>query len=130
MLQESVFITPHDIIRDFSEYIENAGLQNSVDILEATYILGDSKELAKRIWKIEELNEKYLEILQKAQKMKNSHLITTRGRTKQLNSLNSKVKEIKEKYVKVLLGDPFLPSALLPKNYSRDQAGRLIKELF
>lgn len=130
MLQESVFITPHDIIKDFSEYIESIGLRDSVDVLEASYILGDSKELAKRIWKLEELNEKYLELFQEAQKIKNSHLITARGRVKQLNNKVKEVREIKERYVKILLGDPFLPSALLPKNYSRDQAGEIIKELF
>jgi len=124
MLQESVFITPHDIIKDFSEYVESIGLRDSVDVLEALYILGDSRGLAKRIWKLEELNEKYLEIFQEAKKIKNSHLTITRGRSKQLNN---KVREIKERYVKVLLSDPFLPSVLLPKNYSRDQAGELIR---
>ena len=131
MLQESVFITPHDIIKDFSEYVESIGLQDSVDILEASYILGDARELAKRVWKLEELNEKYLEILQEAQKMKNSHLTIARGRTKQLNSKAIKeAREIKERYLKILISDPFLPLALLPKNYSRDQAGELIKKLF
>lgn len=127
MLQESVFITPHDIIRDFSEYVESIGLRDSVDVLEASYILGDSRDLARRIWRLEELNEKYLEILQEAQKIRNSYLIVTRGRAKQLND---EVREIKKKYVKILLSDPFLPSALLPRNYSRDQIGKLIKELF
>lgn len=127
MLQESVFITPHDIVKDFSEYIESIGLRDSVDVLEALYILGDSKELAKRVWKLEELNKKYLEIFQEAQKMKNSYLTVTRGRAKQLNS---KAREIRERYVKTLLSDPFLPSKLLPKNYSRDQAGGFIKRLF
>lgn len=124
MLQESVFITPHDIIKDFSEYVESIGLRDSVDFLEASYILGDSRELVRRIWKLEELNKKYLEIFQEARKMKNSHLTIARGRSKQLNN---KVREIKEKYLKTLISDPFLPSALLPKNYSRDQAGELLK---
>ena len=60
-----------------------------------------------------------------AAKVKNSHLIIISGRTKQLNN---KVREIKERYAKILLSDPFLPKELLPKNYSRDQAGRLINK--
>jgi len=127
MLQESVFITPHDIIKDFSEYVESIGLRDSVDVLEALYILGDSRKLAKRVWKLEELNKEYLEIFQEAQKMKNSHLTIPRGRAKQLNN---KVREVKERYVKILLRDPFLPSVLLPADYSRDQVGELVKELF
>lgn len=130
MFQESVFITPHDIVKDFLEYVESIGLQDSVDVLEACHISGDSKELVRRVWKLEELSEKYLEIFQEAQKIKNSHLTVTRGRSKQLNSKTGEAREIKERYLKTLLNDPFLPSALLPKNYIRDQVGELIKELF
>jgi len=131
MLQESVFITPHDILRDFLEYAESIGLRDSVDILEASYILGEKKQLANRVWRLEDLSKKYLEIIQEieelleAAKVKNSHLIIISGRTKQLNN---KVREIKERYAKILLSDPFLPKELLPKNYSRDQAGRLINK--
>ena len=130
MLQESVFLTPHDVIKDFSEYVESIGLRDSVDVLEASYILGDSRGLAKRIWKLEELSKEYLEIIQeiqKIQKLKNSHLTIARYRSKQLNN---KIRAVKEKYIKTLLSDPFLPSALLPKNYSRDQAEECIKEFF
>lgn len=129
MLQESVFATPHDIVRDFLEYIESIGLQDSVDILEACYISGNPKELVKRVWKLEELNEKYLEIFQDAQKIKNSHLILARGRSKKLNNKAKEAGEIKERYLEILLGDPFLPPSLLPKNYLRDRVGKLIKEL-
>ena len=62
MLQESVFITPHDILRDFLEYAESIGLRDSVDILEASYILGEKKQLANRVWRLEDLSKKYLEI--------------------------------------------------------------------
>lgn len=160
MLQESVFISPHDISKDFSEFIETIDLQNSVDILEAKFVLADSKKLAERIWKLEELSRKYLEILQDVQKIKNSHLTETSGRSEQLNNKTRRIgkikevgrvkevveikelriKEIKElkmkglrelrmKYLDTLLRDPFLPSALLPKNYLRDRVGELIKEL-
>lgn len=170
MLQESVFITPHDIIKDFSEYVESIDLMDSVDILEASYILGDPKEVAERVWKLGELNKKYLEILQEAQKMQNIHLIKDRGRGKQLN-INTqmdkenhgdhekqgkhgdhekqekqekqgknekhgrhekyeKVSDLKEKYLSLLIGDPFLPKEVLPKNYCRDQVTEFIKKLF
>lgn len=153
MFQESVFITPHDILRDFSEYVENIGLKEFVDILEASYILGDQKELVKKIWNLDQLNELYLEIYQKTQKIKNDYLIKTRCSVKQLNAENKekgvrgvkikelRTKEIKElkmkelrrlrmKYLDALLRDPFLPSELLPKDYCRGEAGRQIRELF
>lgn len=137
MLQESVFITPHDILRDFSEYVESIGLKESVDILEASYILGDQKKLIERIWKLEEVNELYLEIFQEAQEIKSRYLIKTRGSVKQLNDnieegsiREMKIRELRRKYLNVLLKDPFLPQALLPKGYLRDKLGRFLKELF
>lgn len=153
MLQESVFITPHDILRDFSEYVENIGLRESIDILEASYILGDQKELVNRVWNLDELNELYLKIYQEIQKIKDDYLIKTRCSVKQLNDENKekvarevkvkelKIKEIRElkmkelrglrkKYLEILLRDPFLPQALLPKGYLRDRLGMFLKELF
>ncbi len=138
MLQESVFITPHDIIRDFLEFAESIGLRDSVDILEAAYISGNSRELVNRIWKLEDLNKKYSEIIQdikkvkEAREVKDSHLTTASGRSEQLNNKievkrAKEMREIKEKYARVLLSDPFLPQSLLPKNYGRDQARELIK---
>lgn len=143
MLQESVFITPHDILRDFSEYIESIGLKESVDILEASYILGDQKKLVERIWKLEEANELYLEIFNEAQKIKNDYLMKTLCSVKQLNAGNKEdkgngekrrmrelIKSLREKYLSILLKDPFLPPALLPQGYLRDKLGKFLKKLF
>ncbi len=140
MLQESVFITPHDIVKDFSEYVDNIGLGDSVYILEASHIAaGRQKELARKVWRLDDLNERYLEIVRKAQEVENRHLTILSGSTKELNrekrlkiyeaEKDKKIMKIKEMYLRVLLSDPFLPKELLPSDWSEFEARKCIKSL-
>lgn len=140
MLQESVFITPHDIVKDFSEYVDNIGLHDSVYILEASHILaGEQRELARKVWRLDQLNEEYLEIINKVKEVENRHLTILSGRTKQLNERSemkgngagkdSRIMRIKETYLSILLRDPFLPKELLPKDWFGYEAKKLVKNL-
>lgn len=140
MLQESVFITPHDIIKDFSEYVDNIGLHDSVYALEVSHIVaGEQRELAKKVWKLDELNEKYLEIFTKAKEVEDSHLTILSGSTKQLNGedrlkrgsaeRSKRIMRIKEIYLGILLNDPFLPKELLPSDWAGEKAKKMIKNL-
>lgn len=131
MLQKSVFITPHEFGKDLAEFVENLGLGVSVCILEASRIIaGDKKDLARRVWKLDELNTRYEEIIEK---IKKSYLTNTRDRVKKLNSLDgskiAEIKEIKQEYLNVLLLDPFLPKELLPFNWKGEEAKRLVKAI-
>lgn len=125
MLQESVFITPHNIIKDFSEYLDNIDLSKYVYMLEVSNILvGDFKELARKVWNLDQLNKKYKEI--------SSYLTTLNGRTIQLNIQEQRkmeIRKIRGKYLQVLLSDPFLPKELLPSDWAGYQAKKLIKSL-
>lgn len=140
MLQESVFITPHDIIKDFSEYVDNIDLHDSVYVLEIAHILaGKQRELARKVWKLDELNEQYLEIFTKAKEVENGHLTILSGRTKQLNGKSQlervklekdkRIMKIREMYLGTLLNDPFLPKELLPEDWWGDKVKKLIKNL-
>lgn len=81
MLQKSVFISPHDIIRDFSEFAQSAGIKDYLYLLE-TYriIIGDEREFANKIWKLDDLNERYRDIVSSIHEirseMKNSHMVS------------------------------------------------------
>lgn len=95
MLQESVFITPHDVGEDLYEYVEHLGLSDMVYILEASQIrVGDKKELANKVWKLDLLNNSYGEIINE---LINRYLTTSRGREKLLNSKGEE--EVKQKYL-------------------------------
>ncbi|MDO8658438.1 MAG: CRISPR-associated endonuclease Cas2, partial [Candidatus Levybacteria bacterium] len=101
MLQESVFITPNNIIKDFSEFVESLGLEDSVYILEVSQIVtGDVKSLANKIWHLDELNGEYVKIFEKA---KLNNLISYADRSKKLNDQEN-INEIKN-LIKVLRKD-------------------------
>lgn len=124
MLQKSVFISPHDILKDFLEFIENLKLSESVYAFEAsTLTIGDLKELANKVWKLGALNEKYKSIVDRAKEIKNSHLTTIHDR---INSLN---KSLKSEYLAILLQDPFLPKEMLPLDWFGYEAKKVIKNL-
>lgn len=124
MIQKSVFISPHDVIKDLLEFIEHLRLGESVYVFEtSTLAVDDLMELANKVWKLDGLNEKYKYIVDKAQEIKNSHLTTIRDR---VNSLN---KSLKSEYLGILLQDPFLPKEMLPSNWFGYEAKKLIKNL-
>lgn len=151
MFQQSVYLSPHNLAKDLAEFIETLGLSEFVYVFEIprTQIsVGDSKALANKVWKLDELNEKYIGLIEK---IENSHLIASHGRGKQLNALvdisrqesrqeseqnsgqnlgrEELIKSIREEYLNLILRDPFLPKDLLPSNWAiwklRELVGKL-----
>ena len=135
MFQQSVYISPHDLARDFAEFIETEGLDEWVYVLEVSRIAsGDTKALANKIWKLDKINEKYIEL---EEEIRENDLISFNGRSKKLH-LNSREKiagiqesnkKIYEKYLEVVVHDPFLPYELLPDDWSGDRVRNLIGRL-
>lgn len=130
MLHKSVFISPHDVLFDFSEFVEEQGLSDAVFLMEVSHIMvGDVKKLASKLWKLDELNESYRKIIEKIER---NDLTIIGGRRKQLNMRdvqNRKVKaefvqKIRREYLEVVLNDPFLPKELLPYDWK----GVLVKD--
>lgn len=121
MIQKSVFISPHNVIKDLLEFIENLKLGESVYAFETLILsVGDLKELANKVWKLDALNEKYKYIVERASEIKNIHLTAARDR---VNSLN---KSLRSEYLGILLADPFLPKELLPSDWFGYEAKKLI----
>lgn len=132
MIQKSVFISPHDIIQDLSEFIKNSGLDEVVYTFEASNLAtGDVKGLANKVWNLNALNEKYREIIEI---IDNKHLTIIRDRVKMLNdedpeSMVNLARELREKYLALIIKDPFLPKELLPSDWMGYEAKKLIKNL-
>ncbi len=131
MLQKSVFISPHDIIQDFSEFIKYHGLEDVVYVFTASNLTaGDIKEKANKIWKLDALNEKYKKVLEKGMEIKSRHLIKTHDRGEILNDENEKqIKELRNEYLRIVLADPFLPKELLPSDWSGYEIKKIIENL-
>ena len=140
MIQKSVFISPHDIIEDFNEFIKNAGLEDVVYAFEASNLTtGNAKELANKVWNLNFINEKYKELIEK---IETEYLTVTHDRGKMLNSLGTNslpvkgakdrinlAREVRREYLGLAMRDPFLPKELLPINWKREKARSLIREL-
>lgn len=136
MLQESVFISPYDIAKDFAEFIEAQGLADSAYVLEVSSIkVGDVKSLADKVWKLTELNRQYRRIIEKIEKIKNGDLTSASDRMKQLNASGEygKIKTMNnaiwEEYLTILLKDPLLPKDLLPIDWEGEKARTLVRKL-
>ena len=140
MIQKSVFISPHDIIEDFNEFIKNTGLEDVVYAFEASNLTtGNAKELANKVWNLNFINEKYKELIEKIEA---ESLIVAHDRGKMLNSLDTNslpVKGVKDRinlageirgeYLGLVMRDPFLPKELLPIDWKGEKARALIREL-
>lgn len=131
MLQKSVFISPHDILRDFYEFIKYSGLDQAVYVFETSKpTMGNVKDLANKVWNLNFLNERYKQIIEKGKEIQNSHLTKPHDRGKMLNDGKEKLlRELKSQYLEVVLRDPFLPKELLPSDWMGEKAKKLIKNL-
>lgn len=126
MLQKSVFISPYNIAQDFLEFLENLGLTDFAYIIEASDILvGDTKQLANKIWKLDELNNKYKEIIERVEEF---NLIINSDRNGKLNDQKIN-REIRHRYLELLIRDPLLPKELLSDDWVGEKVRNLIKTL-
>lgn len=128
MLQKSVFISPHDLLKDFNEFAQAAGIKDYLYLLEThKLIVGPEREFANRIWKLDDLNEKYKNIVMQIDKIKNRDLLSIDDRSKKSDSYN--VKNVKAEWLKIVIDDPFLPKTFLPTPWYRNEAEKLVRGL-
>jgi len=108
MLQESVFISPYHFEDDFAEFLAVQGLTKYVYVMKVKRVLvGDVKELARKVWKIEEINAAYQDLIGRIKK----------GETKGIEAV----------YLEVFRADPLLPKDFLPDDWARERLMALMK---
>lgn len=130
MLQKSVWVSPHDVIIDFREFIKGKGLDDSVYAIETSHLLaGDPKELAERIWRLDEINQRYEEVFIELEKVKRAYKSSCYRNKKYTmeKKAENELNDLKIRYLQVILIDPFLPRQLLPENWLREKTLALIK---
>lgn len=128
MFQQSVYISPYDIGRDFAEFIETEHLDDVVYILEVSRISsGDIKTLVNKIWKLDKINEAYRKLIEE---MVDNDVITINGRIKKLHRDKNFIRKMYEKYLEILMIDPFLPYELLPDNWIGKKLRAIIREVW
>jgi phenylacetic acid degradation operon negative regulatory protein len=122
MLQDSVWISPHDILADLTGFIESKQLSEFVYVFEAKCLMGgEEKVLAAKIWKLDRLNNSYREIFEKLEYLKRAHTLGSYSNIK----CEQEVKKLRQEYLQVLLSDPMLPRELLPDDWGRRELAKL-----
>jgi len=119
MLQESLWITPHKLGQMFEEFLEHENLKDYCVVWEAKTIFGENeKELTRRVWNLEDLQGKYLDLIDRFPKIfSNKRLI------------NQRRQEWQEDYFAILASDPGLPKELLPDDWPFERAKSIFKKL-
>lgn len=107
-LQLSIYISPHDYAQDLAEFLTSQKILGYAYVLIAKHqLMGDPQDLAARVWPIEEINNKYEDLLYKLEKIRKGDFAS--------------VRKIKSDYLEVILEDPFLPRQLLPEYWLGDK---------
>lgn len=121
MLQESVWITPFDIVADLREYFKTLHLEENVFVFMAgRAFVGDDRRLAQKIWRLDKINQEYKNILD---------LWREKGRMLERNKRKRLIKSLKSQYLEILINDPLLPRELLPTDWLGSKVRKLIKSL-
>lgn len=133
MLQQSVWITPLPIARDMMGFINNNNFKEHVFILEvSSVLLGDPKELARRVWDLDDLEKMQIDLNEENKaldksigsmdgRLKNRDMNDTEEKGKLEIRKEIKKKELKKKQLELVLSLPFLFKELLS-----DELGRLL----
>lgn len=91
MFQKSVWVTPFDVTSKVVEFLEETRIKGPVEVLEAKRLLvGDQKEWARKIWRLDSVNDQYHLLLKKK-------FLTF------------------DNYLDIKVHDPSLPKELLPE---------------
>lgn len=130
MLQESVWVSPHDIAFDFRQFVKSQGLGEEVFVMDVNELLaGNSKELVKKIWSIEKINETYEELFYILTKLRDRDKTSISTEVIFDKKEKDKVREVRSRYLEILVNDPMLPKELLPNNWYGEKVKKLIEQL-
>ncbi len=121
MLQESVWISPYHFEEDLREFFVQNGFSNKVFLMEAKNLYaGGLKEIVTKIWKLDNLNTNYQQIVDRVRKLSSLELAEKDKETRSILGL----------YLETIRNDPFLPEEIDNSYKLRHEAGFAIKVLF
>lgn len=130
ILQESVWLTPLPIGEDTREFIDTLGLSKDVFVMEVSHLIfGDPRELARRVWNLDKLEEEYTEIRREIEivnqliaglndryKSREAKALSERKISGYLYQLNNKKRVFMNKLINCTVNLPPLPKELLPRS--------------
>jgi phenylacetic acid degradation operon negative regulatory protein len=125
-LQQSVWVTPHDIRPEFEDLARAAGVGSFAYLFEAKTVLGlPSRQVAEDAWdfdRLRKLQAHYCTVMEEnAARLENSRCSR--------EELAAVVRKAVDAYHGVFIEDPLLPSALCPAGYRGMQVLKLHRRL-
>lgn len=119
MWQESVYISPHPILKEIDEFLKIKKLFPKVVTMESKLVgIKNHDRFAWIVFNLGSLEKDYL-------KIKNEILNLKKEKTK-----NKDIRIIIEKYKNIVLKDPFLPKGLIKENWPREEIKYILKDIF
>ena len=120
LLQNSVFISPYNYFRELKILAEKNQIKPYLKFIVAEEI-DDSLELIQASWNFEELNIKYMEFINKCERLE----------FKNLNFFKRMIifKSLEKELANIFKEDPQLPKEVCPKNYLGEKAREYLRRL-
>lgn len=125
MVQKSVWLSPHDLLVDLRQFFEAKEIIKNIILIETREIgVYDVKEFANNIWKLENINQKYLHIYDSLNNLEIvlDDKVKTEGSVKRFETLY-------QSFVELVLRDPFLPNEFLPDDWLYSSVLNLIRKI-
>lgn len=127
MLQKSIWISPLSIGSDMREVIQSIGLSKEAFVMEVSgFLFGDPKELARRIWHLDDLEEEYIELknklgtvnqlVEKVSDRLNKREAKLRKRKSYEYDIARNKRKAMRNYLEFMVNFPPLPKELLPES--------------
>jgi phenylacetic acid degradation operon negative regulatory protein len=125
LLQKSVWLSPHDILNDFSEFTQEEGFNEEVIFLEtADLFIPNTQDFINRVWRVDDFNQGYKEIFNKLIIIETESL-----RNDNLEKNRNEFYQIYQEFIQLVLADPFLPKEFLPKDWCYFRTLKQIRSL-
>lgn len=126
-LARGVYITPMPVSGQLRSFLLQENLLGEVTVIESRrFLAGDDKNLAKKIWELEELVKEYGDFIKKCKsllkKMKSEKRLKNRDKNEVVELFNS--------YFFLLSSDPGLPKKVLPSDWPADLARETFLSIF
>jgi len=126
-LARGVYITPMAVSEELKSYLLEENLLGKVTVIESRRLIGsDDKNLAKKIWKLEEIIEKYSSFIKGCESLLKKIRSQKRLGVREKNE----VKELFNDYFLLLSVDPGLPKKVLPSDWPADFGREVFLKIF
>lgn len=118
MFQKSIYISPYNFTDDMYEFLKNQRLLGQAFVLTAKHeLMGDARDLARFVWKLDKLEEEYEELWLQIVDIE------------EVKNREKAIREIKDQYLKIIQKDPCLPYDLLPEDWPADEVRKAVVKL-